>query len=282
MPLGAAGLMSLDDHHERQDHRVKLLGRAGWAKTIDRCVDFILKTAVDFDDFDGRRFGLLRVAENAGVNPGKMGKVGQIFDHARSIGLPLTLRVVGFPNERRVVDLPGKLRYVEFGLAETHPDQTMALLDRVGPGARLGGYFAFGRQGGNLHAAAVGAVVPTMIGTDEFAAVDPAERQSGAAMQAKIVKRRDRAFAAPQYEGLSEQFYRGRLVAEFLRPKHRVPKLFENAHRISPHTGTAHRFLPDGGPVVSREKVAIRPMTGWRAAVQMVYRHSVTRRPQGS
>ncbi len=117
---------------------------------------------------------------------------------------------------------------------ETNPDQTMALLHMVGFCPRLGGYFTVGGQRGNLHASAVRAVIPAMVGTDELIAIDPPQRQRCAAMEAEIIERRDCAIDTPEHQRLVEELDRHGFVGQIFRPQDGIPKLPENIHAYAP------------------------------------------------
>src|SRR5437868_2470421 len=136
MALDASRLTALDRYHERQDDRIQLFRGAVRPEFIDRRIDLILETALGLGQCNHRGLGLLGVTEDAGVNPGKVGEVGEVFDHARGVGAPLTFRSVGFPIKARIAKFAWKLRNVLARLVEAYPDQTVALLHAIGFGAR--------------------------------------------------------------------------------------------------------------------------------------------------
>src|SRR5262249_42597644 len=175
MALDTSWLASLDDHHERQDDRVQLFRRAVRTNLVDWCIDLVLKPALGLRKRDHRRLGLIGIAEDASVNPRKVGEVGEVLDHTRSVGAPLAFRSVGRPVKARVAELGWKVGNILTRLVKTNPKQTVALLDAKRFCARLGGDLAIRRKRRNARATAVYGVVPTVIGTHELITAQPTE-----------------------------------------------------------------------------------------------------------
>src|SRR5262245_38360964 len=184
MALDTSWLASLDDHHERQDDRVQLFRRAVRTKLVDRCIDLVLKTALGLRKRDHRRLGLIGIAEDASVNPRKVGEVGEVLDHTRSIGAPLAFRSVGRPVKARIAELGWKVGNILTRLVQTNPNQTVALLDAKHFCPCLSGYLAILRQRRNARATAVCSVVPTMISAHKLIASQPTERKRRPAVEA--------------------------------------------------------------------------------------------------
>src|SRR5262245_35868004 len=175
MALHTSWLASLDDHHERQDDRIQLFRHAGGTKLIDRRIDLVLKTAVGLRKGDRRRLGLIGIAEDAGVNPRKVGEVGEVLNHTRSVGAPLSFRSVRRPVIARIAELGWKVGNILTRLVKTNPNQTVALLDAKRFCARLGGDLAIRRERRDARATAVCGVVPTVVGTYELITAQPTE-----------------------------------------------------------------------------------------------------------
>ena len=148
--------------------------------------------------------GPLRVAEQARMDEREVAEVGEVLDLARGVARP--------PVRPAVHGHPGGI--LEFGnlgqrparLLERDPDHPVALRagERRGPG--------LGRHPGRVgelrdpRAGAVGAVAPAVVGAHDLVALDGAERERRAAVDAEIEECMSRAGAvAPEDERLAEQ-----------------------------------------------------------------------------
>src|SRR6516164_9038595 len=184
MSFDAFRLASLDNNHEGQDHGVALSGHAVGPKLVDWCIDLVLKTTGGLGDRNRRALGLLWIAEYSRVHPREMRKIRQILNHPSGIRAPLTLRRIRLPIEIRIREFRWKLRDVLSRLVEANPDQTMALLGvkRFRSGFRRN--FAIRWQRRDQCAAAIGAVIPSVVGAYQLIAVDPTEGKRRSAMDA--------------------------------------------------------------------------------------------------
>jgi len=115
-------------------------------------------------DFVFVDFGVLRVAEQAGVDEAEVGDVEEVFDDARAFGL----HAVGAAMDGADAGLVGEGEggKLGVGIAEGDPDGAVALDDVVGLRA------SFCRRGetgvgGNVDALAGGRVFPGVIGADQ-------------------------------------------------------------------------------------------------------------------
>ncbi len=146
----------------------------------------------------------LGVAEQPGVDEGEVAEVGEVLDLARSVARPR----VGPAEHGRPGDVLelGHLRQRPAGLLQRNPDEAVAL------GAAERGCLRLGRSTrrigelGDPGASAVRAVAPAVVGTDDLVALDGAERERGAAVDAEVEECvRNPGAVAPEDERLAEE-----------------------------------------------------------------------------
>ena len=150
----------------------------------------------------------------------EVAEVGEVLDLARGVARPPVRPAVdGRPGG--ILEL-GNLGQRPARLLERNPDHPVALGAGERGRARLGGH---ARRVGELRdpgAGSVGAVAPAVVRAHDLVALDRAERERGAAMDAEVEERVRRPGAVPpEDECLAEQVDGERLARPRARPSTR-------------------------------------------------------------
>jgi len=165
----------------------------------------------------------LRVAEQPRVDPGKVPEVGEVLHLPRRVAAP-PVRPGGDNRPLAACFQLGDFRERPPRLLKRYPDQPVPFLypERPDPGPdRDRGRILLLRD---RRAPAVRAVPPAVVGANQFVALDPAQRQCGAAVYAQIGHHPRRpAGPAPDHQRLTEQVGSHRAVSDLTSERDRMP-----------------------------------------------------------